>query len=155
MNSHSAIGLCLELMRTVASVSLSTVGEDGFPRTRAMLNLRNAQKLPALVPLFVPLDKTLTVYFRTNTGSRKIEQIRKNPKGCAYYCDNGGFRAALLTGNLEVVEDADVKDALREMEWSQYYPEGVYSPQSSIIKLTPTMLTAYTSLSITDVPLGE
>ncbi|GHU82853.1 hypothetical protein FACS189415_4000 [Bacteroidia bacterium] len=64
---------CLKVMENSLIVNLTTIDKNGFPSTRAMLNLRNKQQYPHLVVLYEAENKPLTVYLTTNTSSAKCE----------------------------------------------------------------------------------
>ena len=46
MDEQKLKNACLNLMETVNAVYLSTLGDDGFPHTRMMSNLRNKTENP-------------------------------------------------------------------------------------------------------------
>lgn len=64
-------------------------------------------------------------WFSTNASSMRVAQFRRNGAACLYFCDPRTFRGLLLTGTMEVLEDA----ASRRLVWREgderYYPGGV------------------------------
>lgn len=102
---------------------ISSIDADGFPNTKAMLPPRKREGLR-------------TFYFTTNTSSMRVSQYRQNPKACLYFCDKRFFRGVMLTGEVEVLEDA----ASKEMIWrdgdTMYYSEGVTDPDYCVLKFT-------------------
>ena len=62
---------------------LSSVGEDGFPNTKAMLPPRVREGIRVF-------------YFTTNTSSMRVRQFRENPKACIYFCDRRFFKGVML-----------------------------------------------------------
>ena len=58
---------------------ISSIDEEGFPNTKAMLPPRIREGIKIF-------------YFTTNTSSRRVAQYRKDPKACIYFCNNGSFR---------------------------------------------------------------
>lgn len=102
---------------------ISSIDADGFPNTKAMLLPRKREGLR-------------TFYFTTNTSSMRVSQYRQNPKACLYFCDKRFFRGVMLTGEVEVLEDA----ASKEMIWrdgdTMYYSEGVTDPDYCVLKFT-------------------
>lgn len=102
---------------------ISSIDADGFPNTKAMLPPRKREGLS-------------TFYFTTNTSSMRVSQYRQNPKACLYFCDKRFFRGVMLTGEVEVLEDA----ASKEMIWrdgdTMYYSEGVTDPDYCVLKFT-------------------
>jgi general stress protein 26 len=59
---------CQEVIEQASFTELTTIGSDGFPSTRAMLNLRNKQQYPQLIPLYRKEINPLVVYMTTNTS---------------------------------------------------------------------------------------
>ena len=53
---------------------ISSIDEEGFPNTKAMLPPRIREGIKIF-------------YFTTNTSSRRVAQYRKDPKACIYFCD--------------------------------------------------------------------
>ena len=102
---------------------ISSIGEDGFPCTKAMLPPRKREGIKVF-------------YFTTNTSSMRVSQYRANPKACIYFCDKRFFRGAMLQGTMEVLED----HASKEMIWrdgdNMYYPQGVTDPDYCVLKFT-------------------
>lgn len=102
---------------------ISSIDANGFPNTKAMLPPRKREGLS-------------TFYFTTNTSSMRVSQYRQNPKACLYFCDKRFFRGVMLTGEVEVLEDA----ASKEMIWrdgdTMYYSEGVTDPDYCVLKFT-------------------
>ncbi|MCK5827847.1 pyridoxamine 5'-phosphate oxidase family protein, partial [Candidatus Bipolaricaulota bacterium] len=85
MNKSEIKRQCLEIMATAPAVFITVIGEDGFPRTRAMLNLRNRTQYPNHRHLYAQHDEDLMVFISTNTASKKREEIEVNPQIGLYY----------------------------------------------------------------------
>ena len=102
---------------------IASVDADGFPMMKAMLAPRVREGLKVF-------------YFTTNTSSMRAAQYRRNPKASVYFCDAAGFRGLLLTGTMEVLDDA----ASRRLIWrdgdTEYYPGGVDDPDYSVLRFT-------------------
>ena len=81
---------------------ISSVDENGFPNTKAMLPPRKREGIRVF-------------YFTTNTSSMKVSQYHSNPKACIYFCDKRFFRGIMLVGTVEVLEAA----ASKEMIWRE------------------------------------
>ncbi len=116
---------------------LTTVGADGYPRTRAMLNLRNPSLYPSLSGLFAAHRDDLLVYFGTNTASHKVGEIAACARGCAYYCHPTRWHGVSLIGDLEVTRDRELRILLWQDAWTAYYPAGVEDPDYSVVVLRP------------------
>lgn len=100
---------------------ISSLDDDGFPNTKAMLPPRKR-------------DGIKTFYFTTNTSSMRVSQFRKNPKACIYFCDKRFFRGFMLKGTMEVLEDAASKEMIWQEGDTMYYPQGVTDPDYCVLK---------------------
>jgi general stress protein 26 len=102
---------------------ISSVDENGYPNTRAML--------PP-----VKREGIKTFYWHTNSPSLKIKHYRKNPKACVYFCDKRFFRGVMLLGTMEVLTSKKIKKELWKDEFSMYYQGGMDGGDFIIIKFT-------------------
>jgi general stress protein 26 len=125
------------LMETAEAAYLTTIGADGYPDTRAMLNLRNRGQYPDQAHLFAPHQDDLMIYFSTNTSSNKVRQIKSNPNVSVYYCKPGKFHGLTLVGDIEIVDDAEIRKALWNDGWERYYPGGPDDPDHTVLRLYP------------------
>ena len=57
------------IIESYETVYLSTIDQNGYPSTRAMLNLRNKKQYPHLVPMYAKESNEFTIYLTTNTSS--------------------------------------------------------------------------------------
>lgn len=102
---------------------LGSVDENGAPNIRAMLRPLRREGIG-------------TIYFSTNTPTHKVRQYRANPNACVYFCDAAGFRGALLTGTVEVLESPEYKALLWQEGDELYYPRGVADPDYCVLRFT-------------------
>ena len=107
-----------------AGVSIiSSVDEDGFPNSKAMLPPRKREGVKQ-------------IFFTTNTSSMRARQYLNNPKACVYFFDKRFFRGVMLRGAMEVLHDS----ASKEMIWNpgdeMYYPKGVTDPDYCVLRFT-------------------
>jgi general stress protein 26 len=129
MPENPALAGVKELISTMADTLpvtyISSVDEEGFPCTKAMLSPRVREGIK-------------TFYFTTNTFSIRVAHYKANPKASIYFCDAEGFKGMMLRGTMEVLTDAKSK----EMIWcdgdEQYYPSGVTDPNYCVLKFTAT-----------------
>ena len=102
---------------------ISSVDDEGFPNTKAMLPPRKRNGIRQF-------------WFSTNTSSIRVSQYRTNPNACIYFYDKRFFRGVMLKGTMKVLEDA----ASKEMIWREgddmYYPKGVTDPDYCVLKFT-------------------
>ena len=106
-------------------VYISSVDQEGFPWTKAMLKPRKREGIK-------------TFYFTTNTFSIRVAQYKANPKASIYFCDAKGFKGMMLRGTMEVLTDAKSKEMIWRDGDEQYYPGGVIDPNYCVLKFTAT-----------------
>ena len=104
---------------------ISSVDQEGFPWTKAMLKPRKREGIK-------------TFYFTTNTFSIRVAQYKANPKASIYFCDAKGFKGMMLRGTMEVLMDAKSKEMIWRNGDEQYYPGGVTDPNYCVLKFTAT-----------------
>ena len=104
---------------------ISSVDQDGFPWTKAMLKPRKREGIK-------------TFYFTTNTFSIRVAQYKANPKASIYFCDAEGFKAVMMRGTMEVLTDTVSKEMIWRDGDEQYYPGGVTDPNYCVLKFTTT-----------------
>jgi len=146
MDHEQAFQLSIDLMKSAETAYFSTVNNNGFPETRAMLNLRNSKQYPDLALFFRGVDATLETYFTTNTLSLKTETIKANPKICVYYCRPSEWRGLMLCGLIEIVSDINIKKKLWQEAWTLYYPQGTIDSDYTILRLKPSLIKGYHQL---------
>ena len=137
---------CLELMATAETVYLSAIESDGYPRIRAMLNLRNRSQYPDHMALYEDHDGDFMVYVATNTSSRKRKDIEANPRIGLYYCWPSEFFGMSLVGDVEIVDDAATKEAVWADGWERYFrttgrPD---DPDYTLLRLYPRSARGWT-----------
>ncbi|MCL1910275.1 MAG: pyridoxamine 5'-phosphate oxidase family protein [Kiritimatiellaeota bacterium] len=110
------------LVENAKNVYVSSVDENGYPNTKAMLSLQRGG---------------LGVhYFSTNLSSKRAAQFKLNPKACIYYCDEPSYRGLMLIGMMEVCDDAYHKELLWREGFDRYYPKGVADGDYCVLKFT-------------------
>ena len=102
---------------------ISSVDENGYPNTKAML-----------AP--VKREGIKTLYWHTNSPSMRIKQYRTNPKACIYFCDRRFFRGVMLKGTMEVVDDIGIKNEIWKDEFSMYYQGGMDGGDFILLRFT-------------------
>jgi len=102
---------------------IASVDGNGFPNMKAMLAPRKRNGLREF-------------WFTTNTSSMRAAQYRENPKAAVYFCDQRFFRGIMLTGTMEVLEDAESKEMIWQDGDTTYYPGGVTDPDYCVLKFT-------------------
>lgn len=137
MNPPDMRAVAHAILRAADAAYLTTIDPSGYPRTRAMFNLRNASWFPRQISLFAPHTDDFVTYYTTNTASAKIEQLAANRRASAYYCLVREYDGLLLAGDLEVVDDPAIRRAVWNEGWESYYPQGPDDPDHTVLRLRP------------------
>ena len=117
--------LIAKMSDTLPIAFISSVDEEGFPCTKAMLAPRKREGIK-------------TFYFTTNTFSLRVAHYKSNSKACIYFCDAEGFKGIMLRGTMEVLTDAKSKEMIWRDGDEEYYPGGVTDPNYCVLKFTAT-----------------
>ncbi len=140
MNIKDAV----KIIQSSECAQIATFGKDeteGFPEIRALLNLANPKKYPKLKDKAISVDgETLTIYFTTNTSSRKVRQLRANNKACLYFVLPKKFKGVSAIGTIEEVTDQSVKEDFWQTGWYIYYHKGAKDPDYTLLKFTTKYL---------------
>jgi general stress protein 26 len=137
MNTKLAKQAGLELMANAELVYFTTVDGKGFPQTRVMANIRNQKQFPDLAELFNEHKDDYLIYLVAHSGSPKIKQIKENPKASVYYCRPDEIHGMMVAGNVEILQDKELKNKIWRKEWENEYPGGHQGPEFTIIRLMP------------------
>ena len=119
---------------------ISSIDEDGFPNTKAMLQPRKRNGIRE-------------IYFSTNTSSRKVASFRHNPKACVYFCDKRFYRGVMLRGTAEVLTDEAAKEMIWKFGDTMYYKGGVTDPDYCVLKFTATSARYYCNFKSEDIKI--
>ncbi len=90
------IGIAREIMDSAGTCALITLDQKGRPRVRTM-------------DPFSP-DSNLIVWLGTNVKSRKVSQIRNDPRVTLYYLENDNSGYVMIHGMAELVDPQDEKE---------------------------------------------
>ncbi|HEV2905309.1 MAG TPA: pyridoxamine 5'-phosphate oxidase family protein, partial [Pyrinomonadaceae bacterium] len=69
-----------------------------------------------------PPEDDMTVWFGTNSRSRKVREIRRQPRVTLYYFNRENQEYVVLTGVARVVNDPKEKAKRWKDEWNSFYP---------------------------------
>lgn len=115
-----------EIMETAGYAALVTFGPAGHPQARAM-------------DPFEP-DDDLTVWMGTNRTTRKVEELRRDPRATLHYFDPEGLGYVTLLGEAEIVEDPAERRSRWKPEWADFYPGGPEGPTYLLLRFVPHRL---------------
>jgi general stress protein 26 len=139
MNSDIAVQEGLDLVSRSRIAMLTTIDGEGYPNTRAMIRMEN--------------EGLKTIWFSTNTSSRKIGQLASDPKACVYFVDFDKWMGLMLVGTAEILNDSESRNRLWREGYEKYYPGGVDDPDYSVLRFTAHRGRYYHALSHTDIKL--
>ena len=133
MTKEEAIKASLELADKAEIVMLGTNGDNGYPNIKAMIKREN--------------EGLRTIWFSTNTSSKRVPQVMKDPRTCVYFVDFDQWKGLMLVGIIEVLQDPESKKRLWEESDRRYYPEGVTDPDYTVLRFTSEWGNYYHKLS--------
>ena len=126
-----------------AGVSIiSSVDEDGYPNSKAMLPPRKREGIKH-------------VFFTTNRSSMRVRHYLDNPKACIYFFDKRFFRGVMLKGTMEVLHDSASKKMIWRNGDERYYPEGVHDPDYCVLRFTAHQGRYYSNFKSEDFAVDE
>jgi len=114
------INVAKEIMTATGTCALITLDKEGRPRVRAM-------------DPFIP-ENDLTVWFGTNANSRKIDQIKKDPRVTLYYLDSDSSGYVMIHGIAQIINDIKEKENRWKDKWKDFYPN---KKNYLLIKVSP------------------
>jgi len=123
----SAIAAAREIMGLQKYCALITMDSLGRPHARTMNPF--------------PPEEDMTVWIATNSRSRKIAEIRRNPVVCLYYADHENAQGCVaITGRAVLVDDQAEKMKRKREYWTQAFPDWKYLVLIKVIPETMDVL---------------
>lgn len=113
-----------EIIAESSNCALITIDEKGNPRVRAM-------------DPFPPADD-FEIWFGTNKNSRKVGQIKLDPRVNLYYMENDNSSYVTISGKAELIDDPEIKNKYWKDQWNAFY--GEKKENYLLIKVTPAWL---------------
>jgi len=117
------LAAAIEIMTSVRYCSLVTLDADGAPQARAMDPF--------------PPEPDLTVWLGTNTFTRKVEQIRRDPRVTLFYFDPEGPGYVTVLGEAQVVDDPEEKARRFKPEWGAFYDDAHRGDDYVLVRVDP------------------
>ncbi len=143
------------LMETSKAAYLTTINSEGYPITRAMFNFRNREQFPEFIDFFRNEENKFAIYIGTNTSSSKYRHIKENPKIAVYFCDPDEFKGIMLGGEVDIVENLEIKRKIWLEWWTKYYSKGVEDPDYTLLRLAPKNARFYHKLHQINFQFGK
>ena len=113
-------------MQAARYCTFVTIDEQGQPRAR-------------VVDPFPP-EADMTVWMATKAATRKVAQLRKNPRATLLCFDGARKGYVTLLGRAAVVEDPAEKARRWKPEWKDFYDDGNRGADYLLIRLKPSRL---------------
>jgi general stress protein 26 len=121
---------------------IGSVDDEGYPNMKVMLSPRERNGIKEF-------------FFTTNTHSMRVKQYQKNSKACIYFFDGRFYRAVMLKGKMEVLQDQSTKDRIWRDGDDQYYSLGVTDPDYCILHFTAESGRFFENLSSADFKVDK
>ena len=110
--------------------------DDGFPCIKAMLKME--------------AEELRTVWFSTNTSSRRVAQFLRDPKASVYFVDFSDWMGLMLVGEMEVLSDPESRRRLWRDGYERYYPLGINDPDYTVLRFGAASANYYHQLNNLD-----
>ena len=96
---------------------------------------------PRVRPVSPIVEDDMSIWVTTFSNSRKIKQIKQNPKIClAFVAQPNGDKAAIVIGEADIITDPENKKRvwnLAAFDLFQHFPEGPESKEFCVLKIIP------------------
>ena len=132
MKEEEARRKALALVERSEIALLESNSDDGYPWIKAMLKME--------------AEELKTVWFSTNTSSRRVAQFLRDPRACVYFVDFSDWMGLMLTGEIEVLNDAESRQRLWRDGYEKYYPLGISDPDYAVLRFSAASANYYHQL---------
>lgn len=119
----TVIAAASDIIQKAHYCTFITIGEDGQPQAR-------------IVDPIAP-DASFTIWFATNPLTRKVNQVRRNPKVTLLCFDASTSSYVTVLGRGDLVTDAIEKQRHWKTDWAGIYPKGAANDEFMLIRITP------------------
>jgi general stress protein 26 len=90
------------------------------------------------------IEDDMTIWIITFSNSRKIKQIKKNPKICLLFIEQpNGNKTARVMGKVKIIDDLKTKKyvwKIAHYDPSSYFPKGPEHPPFCVLKIIPSKI---------------
>ena len=122
----AVIGAAKSIARNARFCTLVTLGDTGHPHARVVDPL--------------PPDEDMTIWMATNPVTRKVEEIRKDPRVTLSWFDSSGPGYVTLLGTATMVTDPAEKAKRWKPDWKAFYKDEYRGDDYLLIRVTPRRL---------------
>lgn len=120
------IAAARDVMEKAVYSTFITIGEDGQPQARVV-----DPTLP---------DPNLTIWIGTNSLTRKVNEIQREPRVTLLYFHAASASYVTVMGRAALVTDAGEKERRWKKSWAPFYANGFRGGDFTLIRVTPTRL---------------
>jgi general stress protein 26 len=114
----------MEIMKATPFCALVTIDSTGQPQVRTMNPF--------------PLKKDMVIWFATSRNSRKVSDIRKNPKVSVYFADHTAAKGYVnINGTAIIIDDKELLVKMKREYWESI-PN--WQDRFVLVKITPKTL---------------
>ena len=122
----AVIKIATGVMQRARYCTLVTLGDGGHPQARIM-------------DAFPP-EGEMVVWMATNAASRKVGEIRKDPRVTLSYFDAKAMSYVMLLGRAALVADPAEKAKRWKDDWAKLFKDGNRGDDYLLIRVTPLRL---------------
>jgi len=128
-----------KLYKNVGTFIISCVSSEGYPLIKAVVPGKYRFSLKE-------------IYFCTNTSSKFAREISQNSKAGVYFFSKLLiWKGCMLTGNMEIVSDMEIKSKYWQKKFKTAYPEKSYTdPDFCVLRFIPVCGRYYSWYKIDD-----
>jgi len=125
-NRSTLLKAARELMEKARFCALVTNAESGYPQARA-------------IDAFAP-EADMTVWIATNPVTRKVAEVKRDPRVTLYYYEPAGPGYVTLQGKATVVALPAEKAKRWKEDWAAFYKDRNHGEDYVLIRVTPVRL---------------
>ena len=96
------------------------------------------------------VENDMSIWIATGSRSRKVQQIRQNPKVCLAFVEQpDGTKSAIVIGEARIVSDVEEKKRiwnLASFNMLDYFPDGPASDSFCLLKIVITKIEWWASM---------
>lgn len=123
---EAALAASRTIIEKAGFATLTSLNADGSPDSR-------------IIDPF-PVEADFTVWFATNATSRKVGEMRRDPRVSLLYFDKPGSGYVMLKGRVTLVADPTEKAARWNGTWTGLYQDENRGDDYLLVKLVPEQL---------------
>ena len=121
-----ALAAARDVVQGAVYCTLVTIGENGHPQAR-------------IVEPTEP-DDSFTIWIGTNPLTRKVNEIRRDPRVTLLYFHAATSSYVTVLGRATIVTDTDEKVRRWKKSWAPFYSNGPGGDEFLLLRVTPTRL---------------